>query len=409
MNRAHVAIFSVPVTVLVNPTLTLVATLARRGYRTTYVTSERYAAEVSKLGADVLLMPRTDPPYTQDKGLTLPMGQQYSGDLLDLTARTLEAVWPFFAQNKPDLILYDALAIAGLIVAERLGIPSIRMSPQFALDEENLELPIIRPEFRHFVTDRRSQIAQYLKDLGISRDDDVAFNRAVPTIYFYLLEFQLNGQKDDAHCIYAARCAAERPLSRTWRPSPVSRPLILVSTSKTLVKGIEYYQSCLQALGDLNWHSLLATGGDVDLAALKALPPHCEIIDDLPQLLLMPHVEMILCLGGMTTTMESMYHGLPMLLMSNGYPEAETYADHVQHLGLGIHLQSAATTEEAIRKSIAQIASDRSLRERVNLMQKKIKRSPGGEEVINWVEDFLESPQHHFFSSRRSIERNDAI
>jgi MGT family glycosyltransferase len=399
VNKAHVAIFSVAHPVLVNPTLTLVATLTRRGYRTTYVTSQRFAAEVSRLGADVLLMPRTEPPFTQDKGLTLPMDRQYSsGDLLDLTPRTLEAVWPYFLQNKPDIILYDAIAIAGLIVAERLGIPSIRMSPQFALDEKALELPIIRPDIRQSVIEVRSRLTQYLRSLGVPRDDDVRFDRAVPTIYFFPREFQLNGQTD-GHCIYAGRCAAERPLIGTWRPPAVSRPLILLSTSTIYVKGIEYYRTCLQALTDLNWHCLLATGRYVDVAGLMPLPPHCEIVEDIPQLLLMPHVEMILCLGGMATTMESMYHGLPMLMMSNGYSEAEMYADNVQHLGLGIHLQSEATTTEDIRRSIIQISEDEALRERVNMMQKRVKRGLGGEEVINWVEDFLETPQRHFFAS----------
>jgi MGT family glycosyltransferase len=328
------------------------------------------------------------------------MEMQYSsGDLVDLASRTLEAVWPFFLRNKPDAILYDAIAIAGLIVAERLKIPSVRMSPQFALDETNLKLPIVRPNEREGFTRRRSQVTQYLKTLGVSRNDDVVYNRAVPTIYFYLPEFQLNGESGDGHCIYAGRCAAERPLGRTWRPPPVSRPLMLISTSTGWVKGIDYYRICLQASSDLNWHALLATGRDVDRAALEPLPPHCEVVDDVPQLLLMPHVEMILCLGGMATTMESIYHGLPMLMMSNGYSEAEMYADNVQRHGLGIHLQSAATTVENVRSSIVQISNDPTLRKRVNEKQKKVKRSPGGEEVINWVEDFLENPQYHFFAS----------
>lgn len=406
VNRTHVAIFSVPLPVLVNPTLTLVSTLIRRGYRTTYVTSQRYAAEVSRLGADVLLMPRLEPPFTQDKGLTLPMERQYSPDFFDLSSRTLDAVWPFFMRNKPSLILYDATSFAGLVVAERLGIPSIRMSPQFALDEETLQLPIVRPDLRQYLADRRPRVNQYLKHLGVTRDDDVVFSRSIPTIYFYPREFQLNHQTNDRHCIYAGRCAAERPLHRTWRPPQVSRPLILVSTSTMLVKGIDYYRICLEALSDLKWHSLLATGRDVELATLDPLPPHCEIIDDLPQLLLMPHVEMILCLGGMTTTMESMYHGLPMLMMSNGYSEAEVYADNVQGLGLGVHMQSAAVTEETIRKSIVYISNHKSLRERVKIMQRQIRRSPGGEEVINWVEDFLENPQHRFFPSRPSRAPN---
>lgn len=409
MTRLHVAIFSAAYPVMVNPTLTLVATLIRRGYRTTYVTSGRFAADVSRLGADVLLMPRMAPPFNQDKGLTLPMEKQYAVDLFDLASRTLEAVWPFFVHNKPDLVLYDAIAFAGLIVAERLGIPSVRMSPQFALDDETLQLPIIRPVVRQNSTARRARITQYLKDLGISRNDDVIYSRAVPTIYFYLREFQLNGQMGDGHCIYAGRCAAERRLDRTWQPPVVSRPLILVSASTFYVPGSDYYRVCLQALTDLNCHCLLATGRDVDLAPLKPLPPHCEVIDDVPQLLLMPHVELIICLGGMTTTMESMYHGLPMLMMSNGSPEAEMYADNVQHLGLGIHLQSEAATQEAIRKSIVQISTDRALRDRVNMMQKNVKRSAGGEEVVNWIEDFLECPQYHFFASPPSQPPNQHL
>jgi MGT family glycosyltransferase len=387
MKHIHIAIFSAPGPTHVHPTLTIVATLLRRGYRVSYVTSASFADMVGKLGAEVLPCPRIEAPFTQNKNQAGRVEEQYASDIVDLAARTIRLVLPFYERNRPDLILYDLAAYAGLTVAEKLGVPTVRISPQFAFNEANVESSVIPGALRESVYKVSREADEFFSAQGISRHNMV-FNMAEPSVYFYVPDFQLSDTPRASH-FYAGRCAAERPCEGTWQSARTDdRPSILIAASTVYKQGTEYYRLCLQSLTRLRWHTVLAIGNN-DPTALDPLPPHCEVVRHTPLVLVMPYVDLIICAAGMSTTMESMYHGLPMLMLTHGHAELEAYAQNIENLGLGTHLRKADFGPESMTGCIARMAADRSLRDRVQRMQAKVRRSAGGEEVVNWIEERL--------------------
>lgn len=387
MKRRHVAIINVPGPVHVHPTLTVVAALVRRGYLVTYVTSGRFAATIAAQGAHILHCPRFEFPYNQNHGAGgTPIDRQYSTDLTDLAARTLSLVSPFYEGNTPDLILYDTYAFAGPVLSKRLSVPAIRMTCHLAHDEENLKLSIVPPRLRRSLTELCAQADRFFESHAIPPRQSI-FNRVVPTVYFYLRNFQLS-QTDGEDALYAARCAAERPYSFHWKcPFSDNRKLVLISASTTYVQGPEYYKFCLESLADLDVNVVLSTGPVNDIETFGPLPPNCRIAQNIPQLSIMPHADLMICTGGLTTTMEALYHGLPLIMLTHGHSEVEMYAQNVYENGMGIHLRCEDGTAENIRRSVTLINSDTSLHDRVKEAQKTIRKSGGGDEVANWIED----------------------
>jgi UDP:flavonoid glycosyltransferase YjiC (YdhE family) len=106
---------------------------------------------------------------------------------------------------------------------------------------------------------------------------------------------------------------------------------------------------------------------------------------------IMPHVKLLIAQGGMATTMEALYHGLPQLLLTCGYPQLEMYADNISKHGLGIHLRESEMSVDNIQTSITRLFEDPTVQEHVNRMQRLIKKSPGAEAVVNFLEDVLQS------------------
>lgn len=374
MRNAHIALLSAPYHTQVNPTLSIVAVLVKRGHRVTYVTSHEFSSKVFQVGAEVLC-------YTDNTEGCVSWPT-------DAARLTLSLMLPLCEENRTDLLVYHPHALAGLVLAERLGAPAVRMTPALTYDGETLSHPIVPPAFREDRDSLKKREDVFLLGQGIDRSK-AAYAKCTPTIYFYPKELRLSKETCDRD-IYAARCAAEQPGSGAWgRANRDQRRTVLVSASTTFDPGPHYYGRFAEIFSDEGWNVVFATGSNHNSGSFGVLPPHCVIVQDVPLVAMMAHSDVLICGGGMSTTMEAMYHGLPMVMITHGNPELEMYAENVQRLGVGIHLERARATPENIRRSVIQVMEGSVIRDRVNWMQGVVRSSPGAEEASNWIENHL--------------------
>jgi MGT family glycosyltransferase len=382
----HVAIFTFPIPALVNPTFSIVATLIRRGYRVTYVTSERFSAEAAALGAEVLRCPRLDFPFDQDDGPALPIEHQYVRDPITLAYRTFATAWPFYERNRPDLIIYDSQSFAGILVADRSGVPAVRMSNQFAYNDASLNSPAIPPAWKEKQLSVEKQANEFFASYD-SRRANVIRKAKEDTFYLFLPELQLSGLSSELDLFYAPRCTAERPNIPQWRrPADRQRgPTALVASSTTYGQSSQYYESCLAALSRLGWETILVVSGG-SVGESDSFPSKCLPVYNVPLPAIMPHVDLLICAAGMATAMEAAYHGLPMLMLTGGHPEMEAYAERFHNYGMGLHLDRMNATPEHVAQSAARILGDAQLQQTVKQARKAVRGSAGAEELVNWME-----------------------
>lgn len=383
----HVAIFTFPIPALVHPTFSMVAVLIRRGYRVTFVSSDRFAAEAASLGAEVVRCPRLDYPFNQDDNAAMPMEQQYVRDPISLAYRTFSVAWPFYQKNKPDLVIYDSQSFAGILVADKSGAPSIRMSNQFAYNDEALDSTSIPGVWKEKQLSVEQQANEFFDSYDCSRTNVI---RSSPdeTFYLYLRELQLSAAAREGSAFYAARCTPERPNIVQWKGPDAWRqgPTVLMAASTTYGQRPDYYKSCLNALSQLGWKTVVIVGGTTALAALDSLPAGCLPVQNVPLAALMPHANLLICAAGMATAMEAAYHGLPMLMLTSGHPEMEAYAERYQSLGMGRHLPMLDASPEQVARYAGQMFADSALRHSVKRIQDAVRSSAGAEELVNWIE-----------------------
>lgn len=390
MKSIHIAIFTIPRPVHVHPLLSLVATLPRRGYRVTFVTSKTYSQRVLDLGAEPILCPALRIlQYDAAANGTPPEGG-VAFDFLSLADQTLEMVTRFYTANVPDLILYDTPSFAGRILATKLDVPAILITPCLEMTRASLERQVESDRFRRSLLSFNDRADRWFETHGI-KASDALFHRERLNIYLYLREYQLPEDVADGCSYYAGRCAAEQPYSNPWRKrASDERPTALVSTSTTYSQGASYYRNCAEALTGLGWNVVLALGANNDPTQFMPLPPFCEIAERGPLVSIMPQASLLVCLGGPVTTMEALYHGLPLVLLSHGVDDAELYADRAVHLGCGLHLRGVNVGVDEIRAAVSQVWDNASMRTRVNALQSLVKNSPGAEETANRIEAFLD-------------------
>lgn len=376
--RIHAAFFINPEYADTVPTLSVLAALLRRGYRVSYVTTNRFERAVSELGAEFVRCP------------ALSRGPLIESPWQAVTAETLSVVSAFFEANRPDIVIHDTVTLAGHIFANRWKVPAVQVSPDFKMDKRKPSSQA--PEFYRDVSDLAAVLDSVLAQYGI-RAGTFLFSREELNIYFYSRLFQLDDDNREAGCFYAGRCAPERPYFDKYMPrgDTDNRPVILVSTSTLFGAEPEYFRMCVDALSGTTWNVIFQVNESHDLSHLGKLPENFEVARGRAQTSILPYVDLLICAGGMMTAMEAMYFGVPMLFMTHGHVELEAYAENSVRLGLGVHLRKSETSAPAIRECVHKMSQDDRLLDAVKRMRRVIRAEPGAEEVANRIDEYIES------------------
>lgn len=391
--HAHIAFFSFPHQPHVGPTLPIVSVLVRRGYRVTYVTSERFSSRVAELGAEVLICPEFIAGASP--GETVGDDYPFHHPFCRISTRTLAKATAFFERNRPSLIGYDLLAFAGRILANRWSIPAIQTSPTFAHSRRSYNQQADRFEILRLVREPAKRVELYLSHHGVS-GGEFLFHREGLNIYLFPKALQPNPSTFDASCFFAGRCAGEQPHYGRWKKtSDDGKPIALIATSTTYIQGPEFFRMCIDAFSGLQWHLILSIGDKGNPNDFGPLPPHVEMVQHTSHVKILPHVSLFICLAGIITSAEAMYHGVPLIATTHGIPENEWEAENLVDLGLAVHIRKADMSVEKLRQSVIQISEDAPLRNRVKQMQRIVQREPGAEEAANRIEEYLETRRSH--------------
>jgi len=385
MRKIHIAFINLPTPSNVNPTFPVVSVMVRRGYRVTYVTSDRFAAQVSNLGAEVVRCSafKFFEEIEGHKGDSRPAMVVYA-------EKMLAEITEFYENSRPDLIIYDYMAFSGRILAQRWNIRAIQTSPDLPEDVRN-EGRLVKNFAGTGVAEYAAQVDDYFKQHGIV-DHRVPFYDRL-NIFFVPRIFQPPGEDVfGPRFFYAGRCAGEQDPYGDWQcDDSDERPIVLLGTSTTYIEGADYFGMCTRALHGLGCRMVIHAGDKLDAASLRSLPSDCEVVRATTLVRLFRDARLLICHGGLITPAESAYYGVPLLMTTQGFPELEMWADIVAASGLGIHLKKRDTNPESIRRSAQRLMTDPSVLDRVRQIQRRIRQEPGAEETVNQIEEYLEA------------------
>jgi MGT family glycosyltransferase len=390
MKQLHIGFVSYPFPAFVNPTVPLVSTLVRRGYRVSYATSEAFATRIAALGAETITCPAIplDRDVVEEEGAGVKVADAV-GRVFGPMVESVPKIREFYELHRPDLILHSNLAMAGHILGERLNIPRIQYHSTFALDKENLFRQIRDPTYRKYISEGSQRVDRFLHENGVA-SKDFAFARGRLTVLFVSKFLQPLGDAFGPDCIFAGRCAGEQSYQVSWRRRDTGgRPVVLVATSTMFVRGPDYFNMCIEALKELPVHVILSIGPEGRPECYDALPAKFEVVQHVPHAQILPHVDLFIFLSGTISTSEAIYHGVPMLVTSHGYRELEWQGENIDGLGIGIHLRKSDMSTATIKTFANQILSDSNLLKRVRHFQEMIRRDPGSEEVANHIEEYM--------------------
>ncbi|WP_328874449.1 glycosyltransferase [Streptomyces sp. NBC_00287] len=401
-DEAHIAFFALPGHGHVNPALGVAEELTRRGHRVSFATTDRFAAAVAETGAAPLRYESTmDGLPAKDSAADRP--DRFGSDdlarvLRDLLRETLAVLAPLdraFAQDRPDLVVYDdPSGWAARLIAARRGIPALPYRTTFAasadwsLAGERTEVDPLHPEIMRVF----HGIAKLLDRVKVpfGPKELMTGSESGPALVFLPREFQFKGETfgDDVH--FVGPCLGRRASDGEWSRKG-ERPLAYVSLGTIHNDDLGFFQTCVDAFADLPWDVVMAVGDRIDPALLSGVPGHVEVHAHVPQLQVLRQADLFVTHAGMGSVMESLSFGVPMVAIPQ-MSEQRANADRLAELGLGVMLHRTAVTAESLRDAAVSVLSDPSYAARVLAMREHIQQAGGAPAAADVIESLLDSP-----------------
>lgn len=403
--QLHLGFFNYPAHGHLNPTLPVVAELVARGHRVTYVVASHLADLVAATGADVIgydsLVPKS--------WSTVAIPAKITGDDLAVAsvAHLRESLLPLreadsrLGGDRPDLMVYDSFGFAaGRLLALKWGIPTVVTATTFVSSETFSPYTKLagaiapadpdHPALREYQETLRQTLDEHGLD-GVSNEEFAGVPEPL-TVVFVPPEFQPGVDTFDDRFAFVGPCIGNRQAPETWTPPGDGRPVMLVAMgSFGYEHQAEFYRHSLAAFGDLPWHVVMSLGGLVSAADLGPLPPNVETHSWVPQLSVLEHASAFVSHAGMGSTMESLYYGVPPVVVPRT-GEQELVADRLVELGLGLAIAPAELSADRLRAAVRELTDDQDTRHRVRELSARMVERCGPARAADAIEARLAVP-----------------
>ncbi|TSB19013.1 glycosyltransferase [Streptomyces sp. NBC_01525] len=357
--------------------LPLARALAGAGHAVTVAASPEMApvfrADAVTLEPRLASMPMPG-PLDADAGPGAEPENATSGDghiqmmLARLTGDHARAMYGVLAELaagvRPDVIIRDGMDMAGIMLAERLGIPHLPIPSGLVnmVDPAQL-LPDLNRLRRDLGLPEQEDAASFLPYGRFDYlPEEYAFARFPAPVRAYRQTTLVD--RTDGLPGWVAELPADRPLVFAAIGTALPMILAMMERGVGLPPGMTHPEEMLRAtvegLSRLHCSAIVATGG-VPLDGVEPAP-HVRLVDRLAQPLLLECADLLVTHGGYNSVREAVRTGTPMAVLPN-FGDQPHNAARVAELGLGRHVTE--TTPDAVAAACQDLLEDRDVAARV--------------------------------------------
>lgn len=383
---AHIAMVSIPAPGHVNPSLEVIRELVARGHRVTYANDPAWAETVRGVGAELV-------PYTS----TLPFHKEeaWDGDaiaalrlFLDDAIAMLPQLRAAYADDRPDLFLYDIAGGPARILGAQWGIPAVQLSPTYVAwdgyaDDMREMTDAWKADPRG--ADHYRTLHDWLAAEGVEADESW-MGRPERCIVLIPRVLQPNADRVGPQFTFVGPCLAPRPEQGEWvRPADAEK-VLLVSLGSAFTDQPDFYRRCITAFGDLpGWHTVLQIGKHVDPAALGDVPASVEVHPWVPQLAILEQADAFVTHAGMGGSCEGLWTGTPMIAAPQAVDQFGN-ADALVAAGVARRVDSDTVTAEELRTSLLELTGSAEVAQRAAQIRRELREQGGTAGAVELIE-----------------------
>ncbi|NOU64814.1 glycosyl transferase family 1 [Paenibacillus sp. LMG 31461] len=377
----------------INPTIGVVQELISRGEEVVYFCIEAFRERIEKTGATV----RTFDDQKFIKAF-ISGGRNYMLERINGLLLTADIVIPSVLEQikdeKFDYIIHDSMFGCGRILAQLLKLPAINSCTSFAQSKESIDQEIeqflsnVSAEITKPIYDQFQNLTMMVKgkyDVEIHSPYEVLCSPATLTIVYTTREFQPNGESFDKSYQFVGPSISMRLRSENndFEEIQVKKP-IYISLGTVFNRSIDFYKLCIAALGNTEHTIVMSIGNNVQISDLGEIPPNFTVKPYVPQTELLPYTKLFITHGGMNSTHEGLYFGVPLLVIPQS-ADQPMIASQVESIGAGVTLQMQILSAEQLLEAVDQVLSEPSFVTAVAQIRESFRESGGYRQAVDEI------------------------
>ena len=383
----------------VNPALPVMRELVQRGERLIAYNTEEFRPQLEQTGAVFRAYPPTEMTSAEISRL-LQNGNLAS--VTELILRVSERLVPFMleelARERPDLVIFDTIALWGKIAAAQLRLRAAASLGVFVLDERHMNLRDtlmmlrqVLPKLPGILAARRRLIARY----------GAAYPSARP----------LFPMRDALNIVFTAReLQPDTPIiDETFRfvgpsidPQTRSQPFPLellgegpvgyISLGTVHSAHAQFVRACFEAFAGYPMRFVLAAGKQTPVDELGPIPANFIVRPFVPQLEILQRASVFITHGGMNSVHEGLYYGVPLVLIPQQFEQlfnARCVAARGAGLILDEHLRRRPIAPGALRQAVAKVTSEPGYRAAAKELQRALRATGGYRQAADEIQAYI--------------------
>ncbi|MBQ5780743.1 MAG: hypothetical protein IIW10_02195 [Spirochaetaceae bacterium] len=374
---SKIVFFSIPAHGHINPTLGVVKELVSRGHSVWYYSYNIMKEKILSTGATFvscddhnLSMEKMDVPRL-GKDIVFPTKL-----LVDCTLAIDDKVSKDMAELRPDCIVADSMALWGKAVALKFGIPFVSSTTTFAFNKYSAKImgqsPVELLKML-FSIPKTSKDIKRLQGKGYPVKnilDIIGSDESSHTIVYTSPEFQPCSETFSDK--YAFVGPSVRPAAE--KIEKVMDKLIYISMGTVNNALVDFYKTCIAALGNTDYQVIMSVGKNVSLEAFGDLPKNVSVFSHLDQIGVLEKADVFVSHCGMNSVNESLYFEVPLVMFPQTVEQAGV-CRRVSQLGAGIQLFKG--NEKEILNSINAILNDSTYKKNATKIAEGFKNCSG--------------------------------
>jgi MGT family glycosyltransferase len=363
----------------VNPILPIISALTLDDVQVACALPEAWREKVEDSGATLLPLQAAlpGPPPDDEQLALLPY------KLAAAAPQTVPALLEAIAAFQPDCVVYHSLYLQGRLAAQIAGARAAAFRPYHApLPTRPLGAPYATAEMAAAAQAAETALADLattyrLPPLSLAQ---LAAPDEALTFVFMPREFQHGAEHFDDRFVFTGACLppVRPPKNFLTGLTPSLTRKIYISLGTKRNDDTEFYRLCIRAFGNGDWSPIMSIGYRIPRQDLGQLPENFQVAPHVPQLTVLAEADIFVTQGGLNSTMESLFYGVPMIVIPHTREQRLT-ARRIRDLGLGVVLERNELTDELLRATAREVVADRPLRDRVRHMQQRTREAGGAQ------------------------------
>ncbi|WP_033823557.1 glycosyltransferase [Kitasatospora sp. MBT63] len=342
----------------VNPLVGVAAELRARGHATAWAGLPELVGPLAGPGARVLRCAvaagDAAPPRPPELRGPAALKFLWADFLVPLAEAMAPGVARAVARFEPDVLVVDQQALAGALVAERLGLPWVTTASTSAEFTGALDgMPLVAAWIEGLLAELRGRLA------GPDRTADPRFSPYL-TLAFTTPELAGPLAAPAGPVRFVGPSVTARPAAGAfpWEWLDPDRATVLVSlgTANTDA-GTQFLTACREALRERagRLQAVIADPGGV--LGPPAGDADVLVLPSVPQLDLLPRTAAVVCHAGHNTVCEALWHGVP-LVVAPIRDDQPVVAGQVVAAGAGVRVRFGRTGADRLGRAVDAVLDD---------------------------------------------------